>query len=518
MRGRLFLAPTALITSVFVVASPLVAMAAVTPTLGTLEPIAIVYGSVKSIPLTPPTSDSPGSWTFTSSNTSVAIVQGSQLIPVGIGTATLTATQAAINTGANEFASASRSSAITISKGKPVLGPFADQMVTFNSGKTTTITLSPPASTSSGAWTFISQNQAVATIKGNIATILSLGIAPIVATQAASTNFNASDPVTMLLQVVGPAPTIGSWPALTKVYTDQPFTLTPPTSQSNGKWSYSFSKAQSVLSQNGNLFTIVGVGSVSITGTQEATTIYGPGSATLKITVNKALPTVGQLDPISVRATDPAVELNPPTSNSDGGWSFTSSDKTVAVIKNGKIQGLKPGKVTVTAAQGEGKFFLAANPVTTMVTVTNPPIPPTIPKLPDLVLLLRSAPLGFLAPKNESTGEWTLESSNAAIVALNGNQLSPVSLGDVTITATQAPAGDFAGAKTTFLVSVQPKFNYSVIVKGRAVTVTSANSKVIVQVDGKKLSKRIFILTKGNHRISLYLGSYLLSTNVYKIP
>ena len=62
------------------------------PTLGTFAPITVTVGDAPKI-VTPPASNSSGTWTYVSSNAKVATVEGSSLVIIGAGSATISATQ-----------------------------------------------------------------------------------------------------------------------------------------------------------------------------------------------------------------------------------------------------------------------------------------------------------------------------------------------------------------------------------------------------------------------------------------
>lgn len=473
-----------------------------TPKLGAFPAIAFTFGSTNSYEITPPSSNSNGSWSYSSSNSAVAVINGGSIIPIGVGTATITATQ-----GPNApYSSISATTTLTISKGAPTLGPFADQYYSYTGGKNSKYTIAAPLSNSNGAWTFVSGNLNVATIVGNVATILSLGVVPITATQAATPNFNASSPVTMTLYVTGPPPTLGTWPAMTHTFSEGVFTLTPPTSPSKGAWSYSSSNP-AIASVVGNSVLFQSVGSVSITAKQEADQLYAPVSTSAKLTITKSSPTVGILEAFSIRANDPGRDLINPSSNSDGTWNFSVSDRKIATIKNGKLFGLIPGTVTLSATQNEGKNYLASQPVTCVVTITDPALPINLPIQPDLAIFEKSAPTIYLPPVDVSKGAWTVVSANLNAVRIgveNGFSFIPVGLGNSVITITQAPEGEYAGVTATFKVTVIPKIKFSVKVVGRSIIVTTKDKATTVTINNKKAKIGSNYLSKGKYRVRLF--------------
>ena len=80
------------------------------------------------------------------------------------------------------------------------------------------------------------------------------------------------------------APTLGSFTVPSKTISSAPFTLTAPTSNSSGTWSYTSSNTN-VATISGSTVTIVGAGTSVITATQAAAGAYGSGSTTANLVV-----------------------------------------------------------------------------------------------------------------------------------------------------------------------------------------------------------------------------------------
>ncbi len=79
------------------------------PTLGAFPDIAKTMGDV-TFPITAPSSDSPGGFTYTSSNTAVATIAANNVTILSVGTSTITATQAA----SGKWGSGSVSAVLTV--------------------------------------------------------------------------------------------------------------------------------------------------------------------------------------------------------------------------------------------------------------------------------------------------------------------------------------------------------------------------------------------------------------------
>ncbi len=133
-----------------------------------------------------PVSTSNGTYTYYSSNPSVATVSGNTVSIIGDGQTTLTAIQASTT----NYRSASISSPMIVglvSNTTPALSGFANQTKTITDG---TYTITAPTSASSGAFTYISSNPAVATISGTTVTLVGLGTTTISAIQDPATGYN----------------------------------------------------------------------------------------------------------------------------------------------------------------------------------------------------------------------------------------------------------------------------------------------------------------------------------------
>lgn len=344
---------------------------AVAPVVGTFGDITIMKDSVGSLTLIPPTSNSPGGWTFTSSNPSVASVVALTVTPLTFGKTIITATQAPVG----DFGAATAKMTLTVQGPTPTVGTFADVQTEVSAR---VIVIQSPSSTSSGTWSLISSDQTIAIIIGNVVTLLKPGIVTITASQAATSTFASPTPVSMTLTVLGD-PSIGPWPDIQKVVKDPDFTLAPPTSTSPGTWTYS-SANPSIADVVNGVVTVKGSGETTITATQAPTTIWQQASAKMMIRVFGAIPTIGTFAPIEATAGDAPLALKPPTSNSLGTWTFSSSNKNVAIVNGSTLTIVGAGTATITATQSPAGIYSQSNTVQTTITVKAKPSPIPTPK------------------------------------------------------------------------------------------------------------------------------------------
>lgn len=168
------------------------------PTIGTFS---VPSKSVGSLPflLTPPTSNSAGTFTYTSADPSIATISGSTVTVVGIGTTTITATQAA-DAG---YSAGSVTATFTVSQLEPpTIGVFSVPSKMMGSAP---FQLMAPTSNSGGAFSYTSSNASVATISGSTVTVVGIGNSTITATQAEFGSF-ASGTTTAIFTVTASIP------------------------------------------------------------------------------------------------------------------------------------------------------------------------------------------------------------------------------------------------------------------------------------------------------------------------
>lgn len=140
--------------------------------------------------------------TFVSDNASVVIVSGNTCTVTGVGTANITASQA----GNNNYQAATDVI-------NPVVVGLANQTITFNT-LASHVVGEPPfaltATTPSGLpITFTSSDTTVATVSGNIVTILAPGSTDITASQGGNANWNPAPNVTRTLVITYPL--VAAW-------------------------------------------------------------------------------------------------------------------------------------------------------------------------------------------------------------------------------------------------------------------------------------------------------------------
>ncbi|MEY2763716.1 MAG: hypothetical protein RLZZ205_140, partial [Bacteroidota bacterium] len=99
------------------------------------------------------------------------------------------------------------------------------------------------------------------------------------------------------------APTLSNFTVPSKVFGDAAFTLTAPTSNSTGSFTYSSSNT-AVATISGSTVTLTGVGTTTITATQAAAGAFGAGSITATLVVSSPPPATAAPTPPSRNASN----------------------------------------------------------------------------------------------------------------------------------------------------------------------------------------------------------------------
>ena len=229
-------------------------------------------------------------------------------------------------------------------------------------------TLTAPVTNSAGAFTYTSSNPAVATVSGSTVTIVGGGTTTITATQAATATY-ASNSIPATFTVLS-LPTLSNFSITTRGVGNAPFTLTSPVSNSAGAFIYTSSNP-AVATVSGSTVTIVAIGTTTITAIQAVTATYASNSITSTFTVLLS-PTLSNFSVPSKIPGDAPFALTAPTSNSDGAFTYSSSNPAVATVTGSTVTIVDGGTTTITATQAVTATYVS-NSITATFTVTLTP-------------------------------------------------------------------------------------------------------------------------------------------------
>lgn len=364
---------------------------------------------------------------YSSSNTSIAEINGGQLIIKGNGTINITASQ----TGDDTFAAAANVvRALTINK--------TSQSITFNA-------LSPVAfgdedivlkgeSNSGLSVSYSSSNTNVATVLGNTLTIVGAGTANITAAQGGNAIYNAATSVVRALTVNKADQTIAFEPLEAKGITDPPFPLSAASTSGLNVGYVSSNTAVATVS--GSTVTIVGVGTTTITASQAGNTNYNAASSVAQeLVVNGKQSQTITFNALPIKTFGDANFNLTATASSSLNVSYTSSDVSVASISGTTVTIVGAGSAVITASQSGDDQFNAASVVTQILTVNKATQTITFNALPSVMLNTGSLELNATA----SSGlDISYSSSNENVATISGSTITFISSGETTITASQA--------------------------------------------------------------------------------
>jgi hypothetical protein len=438
-----------------------------------------------------PTSNSDGIFTYTSSNTAVATVSGSTITIVSAGTSTITASQAITA----DYGSAKITSTLTVNKATPTITNFSEITKTFGNAA---FSLVAPTSNSTGAFTYTSSNTAVATIAGSTVTIVGGGTATITASQATTANYLAGT-TTATMTVNQATPTITNFSVPAKVAENAPFTIVNPTSNSSGAFTYTSSDT-SVATMDGSMVTIVGKGTSTITATQASTTNYLSGSIIATFIV-RLTPVITNFSAITKTFGDASFSIVAPTTDSDGAFTYTSSNTAVATVSGTTITIVSTGTSTITASQSLTANYVSGT-ITTTLTVNKATT--VLSNFSEITKTFGNAAFSLVAPTSNRTGAFTYTSSNTAVATVSGTTVTIVGGGTATITATQATTTNYLAGTTTATLTVNK--TTPTITNFSAITKTFGNAAFNL-VAPTSNSAGSFTYTSSNTAVATIAGS-----------
>ena len=263
---------------------------AAAPTTGAFQDVTYIQSATTTNSLTifAPTSNSTGSWSFASSDPTIATISTSAntgiITVIKPGATKITATQAAAGT----YGSTTATMTLTV-KGTPTYAAVADLQKVVGDPDQSVL---PPTSTSTGAWTYTSSNPAVVSTSGQTLHFGDAGSAIITMTQGAS-DFWLSATKTFNVNILGTTPTIGTLAPVQIEVGQKLSAITNPTSNSPGKWTYATSNPAIAKVEN-NVIIGVAIGTTTISATQSPGGKYGQSNtaqATITVVAATAKPT-----------------------------------------------------------------------------------------------------------------------------------------------------------------------------------------------------------------------------------
>ena len=376
--------------------------------------------------------------TFTSSDETVASISGSTVTILGVGTATITASQA----GNDNFGEAlDVTQSLTIEK--------ASQAITFEALADKTygdaaFDLTATGGASGHAVTFTSSDETVASVSGSTVTIVGAGTVTITASQAGNDNYSAALDVQQTLTIEKASQAI-TFEALTdKTFGDAPFDLTA-TGGSSGHAVTFTSSDETVASVSGSTVTIEGAGTATITASQAGNDNYSAAlDVSQSLTIEKASQAITFEALTDKTYGDAAFDLTATGGSSGHAVTFTSSDETVASVSGSTVTIVGAGTATITASQAGNDNYSAALDVQQTLTIEKASQAITFAALADKTY--GDADFDLTATGGASGHEVTFTSSDETVASISGSTVTIVGAGTATITASQAGNDNYSAA------------------------------------------------------------------------
>ena len=419
------------------------------PTLGKLTAESKTFGD-PAFTIENPTSPSSGAFTFSSSNSKIVnISEAGKATIEGAGTATITATQAA----AGNYSANSVTTEITVAKGAPELSNISLTGLVFGDADTTMA----PRSTSTGAFTFSSNNARVVTVneKTGVVRVVGAGTATVTVKQVSTTNYEAASS-SVTVQVGLATPAFQRLDPIEKEFGDATFLFNWGTSPSDGAITYrSSNEAAATINATTGRVTIVSTGVTTLTMTQSQGTNHTAASTVAVLTVSRGTPVYG--DFVIENKTYGAAPflLTSPTTTSSGTFSFTSSNTSAATVNSatGLVTVIAPGSTEIAATQAQTLTHTASTIRTTFVVEA---AAPTFGTFVAPSKTFGDAAFTMSAPSSSSSGVFSFSSSNTDVATINSSTgaVTIIAAGSTTITASQGAATPYAARSATATFTV----------------------------------------------------------------
>ncbi len=329
------------------------------------------------------------------------------------------------------------------------------QTIAFDAiGAKTTLdpTFDLTATASSGlALTYISSNEAVATISGSTVTIIGAGTTTITASQSGNGDYEPAPNAQQVLTVTKTSQTITFSPLVSKTIGDPAFDLTA-TASSGLAVTYT-SSDEAVATISGSTVTIIGAGTTTITASQSGNGDYEPAAdaqQVLTVTVIKADQSI-IFDGLAAKTFGDANFELTATASSGLAVTYVSSDLNVATISGRTVTIIGAGTSTITASQvGDGSTNPAPN-VEQVLTVNKAQQVITFESIADK--LTTDADFDVVA---SATSGLTLSYAITGPASISGTTVSLNGEGMVVITASQMGDDNYnsaADVDVSFLIT-----------------------------------------------------------------
>ena len=307
-------------------------------------------------------------------------------------------------------------------------------------------------SSNTNSYTFASSDTRVAQINSSgEVTISNVGSTVITLNQTSDTNYE-SGTASLTLTITKGDPTLSGFSDLNKTYGDANFTLTSPTSNSGGNFTYTASTSSVTIT--GSSVSILGTGNIIITATQTPTENFNSGSITATLTIAKANQAI-LLEPLMPTSSTYSTGLEIPisavsSSTTNMIYSVVSGPASIS-SNNLAISGT--GTIVYAIDNLGDSLYAVASTVTQSIFIT-----PGVTRLSSFVISDKKyldSNFSISPPTSNRLGDFIYSSSDPSIASVSGTTMIINKPGSAIITATQTATNNFLSQtiSTTFLIS-----------------------------------------------------------------
>ena len=397
------------------------------------------------------TSGGTGTWSYSSSDTTVATVaSGSTLNLLKAGSTTITAT---FTPSSSNFTSGTTTTMVlTVNQAaNPITWSQTLGNVVFGSS---TIALTATAS-NGGSIAYSTNNNSICSVTGSTLTITGAGSCTVTANQAGDVSYAAATAATKTFTVTQASNSITFAAAPTGLtYGETGQIRTVSATATSGTIAYSTTSPACSVDANTGVVTIVTAGSCVITAT--ASSVSGnyqtPTTQTQTLTIATASSTAGAMSNATVTyapgatytVTAPAVSSPAVSGAVAGSWVFASSDSTVAALSSGtNFNILKPGTVTITGTFTPTNASVASSTQNFTLTVGQGNNVITF-----ATIAARTITSGnfSVAATTSSSLATTITSATTSVCTISSGTVTLVGVGTCTLNANQAGNTNYAAA------------------------------------------------------------------------
>jgi N-acetylneuraminic acid mutarotase len=429
--------------------------------------------------------------TYTSSNTDVATISGATVTIVGGGTTTITSKQ----DGNGTYGPATPvEQALTVTK--------LDQTIAFTAISERLTTDEPfqlsASATSSLAITYTSSNTDVATIAGDMVTIVGAGTTTVTANQPGNNHFNAAVSVPHDLIVSKVDQTITFNPLDAKTFTDPSFDLTA-TATSGLPLAYTSSDTD-VATIDGSTVTILGAGTATITASQAGNNSYNAAvNVDRVLTISPADQTIA-VDSITAKVVG-GRSFDIPASASSSLALIITADGNEVSIEGNTITPVIAGKVTLKLNQPGNVNYNAAPEVKVSFCVD--------PRTPKINHIQEGPSEIILTSTIDSGNQWYKDD-----VAMAGSTSASITVKDVGVYTVQST---IEGCTSEMSGAVPIIVTGDIEVGGTKVAAypNPATDRVFITLPGGSRNKVTFMNMDGRFSQEYYTESSLLEVDVH---